>query len=347
VDPLAGEYPFYTPYQYASNKPIVAIDLDGLETPDEQNTGMEADAGTTLQNNENSSYSYERNDATTVNIDNLIQVYENEPPLHKPRPSGSSHPAESIGIHQQTYNQTRFLSGEITESELKDTYKAQAYGLAAGAAIGILSQLHKIPGGRYVAQWTWQSAIRKMAINTGFQSGTNILIKGIKGEKIGSFWQNIDFFDVFMAGLGGGYGWRGFIMTAIPSAAIDATYSEPNTVAVVGINKSTTAFGIDLLFNAVAFKVSAKSAQHVASSLEEVQGAFSRRMDDALSLFKLDPPSNRCRILASRINDARNFYEQGLANIDQERTFLTSLVWGTEGLTINSASMIKEAKKNE
>ncbi len=31
VDPLAAEYPFYTPYQYAGNKPIIAIDIDGLE----------------------------------------------------------------------------------------------------------------------------------------------------------------------------------------------------------------------------------------------------------------------------------------------------------------------------
>ena len=31
VDPLAPSYPWYTPYQYAGNKPIWAIDLDGLE----------------------------------------------------------------------------------------------------------------------------------------------------------------------------------------------------------------------------------------------------------------------------------------------------------------------------
>lgn len=31
VDPLAAKYSFYTPYQYAGNKPIIAIDLDGLE----------------------------------------------------------------------------------------------------------------------------------------------------------------------------------------------------------------------------------------------------------------------------------------------------------------------------
>ena len=31
VDPLTRSFPFYTPYQFAGNKPIAAIDLDGLE----------------------------------------------------------------------------------------------------------------------------------------------------------------------------------------------------------------------------------------------------------------------------------------------------------------------------
>ena len=31
VDPLSPNYPMLTPYQFASNTPIVAIDLDGLE----------------------------------------------------------------------------------------------------------------------------------------------------------------------------------------------------------------------------------------------------------------------------------------------------------------------------
>lgn len=31
VDPLAPQYPWYTPYQFAGNTPIMAIDLDGLE----------------------------------------------------------------------------------------------------------------------------------------------------------------------------------------------------------------------------------------------------------------------------------------------------------------------------
>lgn len=31
IDPLSPDYPWYTPYQFAGNKPIWAIDLDGLE----------------------------------------------------------------------------------------------------------------------------------------------------------------------------------------------------------------------------------------------------------------------------------------------------------------------------
>ena len=34
VDPLSGSYPWYTPYQFAGNKPIECIDVDGLEEMD-------------------------------------------------------------------------------------------------------------------------------------------------------------------------------------------------------------------------------------------------------------------------------------------------------------------------
>ena len=40
VDPLAPDYPWYTPYQFAGNKPIWAVDLDGLEEW-ETNNGIE------------------------------------------------------------------------------------------------------------------------------------------------------------------------------------------------------------------------------------------------------------------------------------------------------------------
>jgi len=34
VDPLTSKYPWYTPYQFAGNRPIIAIDVDGLEPHD-------------------------------------------------------------------------------------------------------------------------------------------------------------------------------------------------------------------------------------------------------------------------------------------------------------------------
>ena len=31
VDPLAAKYPYYTPYQFSGNRPIDAVELEGLE----------------------------------------------------------------------------------------------------------------------------------------------------------------------------------------------------------------------------------------------------------------------------------------------------------------------------
>jgi len=51
VDPLAGKYAYYTPYQYAGNKPINKIDIDGLEeenatpSPGSQKTASVATSG--------------------------------------------------------------------------------------------------------------------------------------------------------------------------------------------------------------------------------------------------------------------------------------------------------------
>jgi RHS repeat-associated protein len=42
VDPLAEEYPWYTPYQFAGNKPIQCIDMDGLEPVSKATLGADA-----------------------------------------------------------------------------------------------------------------------------------------------------------------------------------------------------------------------------------------------------------------------------------------------------------------
>ncbi|MDR3697046.1 RHS repeat-associated core domain-containing protein [Mucilaginibacter sp.] len=47
VDPLTNKYPWYTPYQFAGNKPIQSIDLDGGEEEEKTKTGSTGATGTT------------------------------------------------------------------------------------------------------------------------------------------------------------------------------------------------------------------------------------------------------------------------------------------------------------
>jgi len=50
VDPLTGKYPELTPYQFASNTPVQAVDIDGLEAlPKTQNTKSENTLSTSIK----------------------------------------------------------------------------------------------------------------------------------------------------------------------------------------------------------------------------------------------------------------------------------------------------------
>jgi len=62
VDPLSPDYPWYTPYQFAGNKPIAHIDLDGLE---EKNV--------TLYQNNDGTYNI---DKTKVSIQRNAKIYQ-------------------------------------------------------------------------------------------------------------------------------------------------------------------------------------------------------------------------------------------------------------------------------
>ncbi len=43
VDPLTKEYPWWTPYQFAGNMPIVAVDIDGMEPDEKKNENEKSD----------------------------------------------------------------------------------------------------------------------------------------------------------------------------------------------------------------------------------------------------------------------------------------------------------------
>jgi RHS repeat-associated protein len=73
VDPLAEKYPFYTPYQYAGNQPIIAVDLDGLEPDPDETTNNQKTNELPEQNNSTESDSLTENNVTdSINVENIF-----------------------------------------------------------------------------------------------------------------------------------------------------------------------------------------------------------------------------------------------------------------------------------
>jgi RHS repeat-associated protein len=72
VDPLANDYPFYTPYNYAGNKPINKRDIDGLQE--------EGNEGNSKKNNSNITNSEANDKIPTVN---QSQIPKGSKPLNK------------------------------------------------------------------------------------------------------------------------------------------------------------------------------------------------------------------------------------------------------------------------
>jgi RHS repeat-associated protein len=48
VDPLMKKYPFYSPYQFAGNSPLMSVDIDGLESSNDPNQNEKDAAGNTF-----------------------------------------------------------------------------------------------------------------------------------------------------------------------------------------------------------------------------------------------------------------------------------------------------------
>jgi RHS repeat-associated protein len=79
VDPLAGDYPFYTPFQYAGNQPINFIDLDGKEPAPAQSDSTGTNSSSTAQPADSSGVQQQpaANDTAGTNINcHIVQSGE-------------------------------------------------------------------------------------------------------------------------------------------------------------------------------------------------------------------------------------------------------------------------------
>jgi RHS repeat-associated protein len=70
VDPITGQYPFYTPYQFASNTPISAVDVDGLESDIQFNVNEML--GRPMENNPMLNACHNENIRSNINITQRI-----------------------------------------------------------------------------------------------------------------------------------------------------------------------------------------------------------------------------------------------------------------------------------
>jgi putative chitinase len=75
VDPLAAKYPFYTPYQYAGNKPIIAVDIDGLE--DNATIGQNGNNATANQSKPKEVKQSNNGANVKIKVDLRISAYDN------------------------------------------------------------------------------------------------------------------------------------------------------------------------------------------------------------------------------------------------------------------------------
>jgi RHS repeat-associated protein len=85
IDPLFRDYPFYTPYQYAGNKPVNFIDLDGLEESEANSKNLATKEPNINSSNDNvTNYTTKPpiievdNLKTTINIINNTQNIQSE-----------------------------------------------------------------------------------------------------------------------------------------------------------------------------------------------------------------------------------------------------------------------------
>jgi hypothetical protein len=144
VDPLAGEYPFYTPYQYAGNKPIVSIDIDGLEAGND--TGSQPDGGSNPQQGSNNGSLWSRlSKAAKAQANGTENSSDWENVIPKTQQEASS---VGIVLATETFLESKEAAEVVAEAKkiLKNSSKGSVYKPPAAAkVIGLTAVFVLIP----------------------------------------------------------------------------------------------------------------------------------------------------------------------------------------------------------
>jgi RHS repeat-associated protein len=113
VDPITKEYPELTPYQFASNRPIQGVDLDGLELVDAKNTPLgPISIQKIIERQDNCEYTYSIGFNTTyyptltTSSGNSIRLMSHKYSKYRFRIGNNDAPLEKVTIKQFYINVT-------------------------------------------------------------------------------------------------------------------------------------------------------------------------------------------------------------------------------------------------
>jgi RHS repeat-associated protein len=136
VDPLKDEYPYYTPYQYAGNKPITFIDLDGLE---EAASPLMKSDNTNIQSSVDAKrmafeFTKQQQKEQSQNIANLLSGTGVEP--NPNTPSFSQGKTKTTSQIKEEQKKTRQIEGQQRYEQLKRDVSATSPFVGGGGNFG-------------------------------------------------------------------------------------------------------------------------------------------------------------------------------------------------------------------
>jgi RHS repeat-associated protein len=208
VDPLSPEFPFYTPYQFAGNTPIAAIDLDGLEISvaitigdDVSSRGAKLDKYT---KDDVLIYNFPANESVTQNVISALKDASSKEKEGLGFVAIFSHGTVNSGIWGKDMEDGEFIGyypqgmGSYDEfEELEEAVKLGDIKFAKGAIIylGGCNQCTKVPGG-YSQADEWSNAVNVRGSNVTIVGATEAVAPGRRGERNedGEFYFQVKFY---------------------------------------------------------------------------------------------------------------------------------------------------------
>jgi hypothetical protein len=208
VDPLAPEFPFYTPYQFAGNTPIAAIDLDGLEISvaitigdDVSSRGAKLDKYT---KDDVLIYNFPAHESVTQNVISALKDASSKEKEGLGFVAIFSHGTVNSGIWGKDLVDGEFVMhytqgmGSYDEFEkLEEAVKVGNIKFAKGSIIylGGCNQCTKSPGVDSKAD-EWSNAVNVRGSNVTIVSATEAIAPGRRGKpnEDGEFYFQVKFY---------------------------------------------------------------------------------------------------------------------------------------------------------